>query len=71
MNEPELAVVGVAGAIGVVAQRQVLGKPGQGGVRVLVVNWVGVVPRRGPNAGEGLRGPRAGVLGLNVGVVGE
>src|SRR5258708_3604686 len=53
VDQPELAVVGVPGSIGVVAQRQVVGKPSHGRVRMLVVDRVGIVSRGGPNAAKG------------------
>ena len=63
VDEPELAVVGVPGSIGVVAQRQVVGKPGHGRIGMLVIHGVGVVPRGGPNRGQGLGRPEVRVGG--------
>ena len=50
VNEPDLAIVGVPGAIGVVMQSQELGEPGHGGIGMWVIDGIGVVPGRGPNA---------------------
>jgi hypothetical protein len=63
MDEPELAVVRVPGSIGVVAQSQVLGEPGHGGVRMLIIDRVDIVSRGGPNGCQGLLRPRIGVGG--------
>jgi hypothetical protein len=49
VDEPQLAVVGVPRAIGVVAQRQMVGEPGHGWVRMLVIDRVGEVSGGGPN----------------------
>ena len=57
VDEPELAVVGVPGSIGVVAQSQVLGKPGHRGIRMLIIDGIDVVAGGGPNGGQGLVGP--------------
>ena len=66
VDEPELAVVGVPGAIGVVAQSQVIGKLGHGGIGVLVIDGVGVVSGGSPNRGQDLVGPgsRAGDVAI-------
>ena len=69
VDEPELAVVGVPGSIGVVAQRQVVGEPGHGRVGMLVIDRVGEVPRGGPNGGQGLGRPQVRVGGVIVGFV--
>ena len=57
VDEPQLTVVGVPGAIGVVAQRQVIGKARHGGIRMLIVHRVGKVASRGPDRFERLRCP--------------
>ena len=69
VNEPELAVVGVPGSIGVVAQRQVVGELGHGRVRMLVIDRVGIVSRGGPNGCQGLGRPQVRVGGVMVGCV--
>jgi len=49
VNEPELAVIGVAGAIGVVMQREELGKAPHGIEGMGVIDWIGVIASRGAN----------------------
>ena len=67
VNEPKLAVVGVPGAIGVVAQRQVLGKPGHGRIRMLIIDGIGVVSGGGPNRGQGSGRPGLRVVDAIIG----
>ena len=50
VDEPELPVVGVASAVGVVAQSQEIGEPGHRLIRVVIIDGVGVIAGRGPNA---------------------
>ena len=57
VNEPDLSVIGVPGAVGVVAQREVIGELGHGRVGMLVIHRVGEVPRGGPDGRQGLGGP--------------
>jgi len=61
VDEPQVPIIGMASAIGVVTQSQEVGVTRQGRVRVLVVDGIGVVPGRGPNARRcgGLRAARA------------
>ena len=64
VNESELAVIRVPGSIGVVAQSQVIGKPGHRGVRMLIVHRADKVSRGGPDGSQGLLRPwiRVGVV---------
>ena len=57
VNQPDLSVIGVPGAVGVVAQREVIGELGHGRVGMLVIDRVGEVPRGGPDGRQGLGGP--------------
>ena len=50
VDEPELTIVSMAGAIGVVMQSQQVSKLGHGRVGMLIINGIGVVSGRGPNA---------------------
>lgn len=52
VDQPELAVVRVAGSIGVVLESQVFGEPGHRGIEMLIIDRVGPVPRGGPNVGQ-------------------
>ena len=70
VNEPELAVVRVAGSVGVVAQSQMLGEPGHGRVRMLIVHRVDKISRGGPDGGQGLLRPRIRVRVVIIGFVG-
>ena len=67
VDEPELAVIRVPGSIGVIAQGQVLGKPGHRGEGMLVIDGVGKVSRCGPNGLEGLGSPEVWRVGVRVG----
>ena len=64
VDEPELAVVGVPGTIGVIAERQVVSKPGHRRIRMLVIHGVGVVSRCGLNRGQGFGCPQIRVGGV-------
>src|SRR5215467_8204612 len=69
VDKPELAIVGMPGSVGVVAQSQVVGKRGHGGVRMLIVNRVGIVSRGGPNGCQRLVRPQLRVGGVIIGFV--
>ena len=69
MDEPELAIVRVAGSIGIVAQSQMLGQPRHGWIRMLIVDRVGKVSRGSSDRFQRLVGPRSGLGGLIVLVV--
>ena len=66
VNQPDLAVVGVPGAVGIVAQGQVIGERGHGRVRMVVVDRVGIVPRGGTDQGNGLGRPGSRVAVVAV-----
>ena len=57
VNQPDLSVIGVPGAIGVVAQGEMIGELGHGRVGMLVIDRVGEVPGGGPDGRQGLGGP--------------
>ena len=61
VDEPDLAIIGVACSIGVVVQSQQVGEPGHGLVGVIIIHGVGVVSSGGPNAwrNRGLGSPLA------------
>lgn len=52
VDQPDLAVVRVAGSIGIVAEGQHLGEVGHGLERMLVIHWVLVVPGSGSDGGD-------------------
>src|SRR5205823_1054368 len=56
VNQSYLPVVGVPGAIGIVTESEQVGQLGHRLVRMLVIDGIGIVSSRGPNAGE--VGPR-------------
>ena len=53
--------------VGVVAERQVVGKPGHRRIRMLVIDGVGEVSRGGLNRGQGLGRPQIRVGGVIAG----
>ena len=61
VKEPQLAIVGMTGPIGVVTQRQEIGELGHGRVGMLVIDGIGVIASAGANAwrSSGLRSPLA------------
>jgi hypothetical protein len=65
VDEPELTIVSMASPIGVVAQSQEVSKLGHGWVGMLIIDWVGVVSSRGPNAWR-RGGPRSQLALLSL-----
>ena len=49
VQEPELAIIGMAGPIGVIMQSQQISEPGHGLIRVVIIDGISVVPGRGSN----------------------
>src|SRR5262249_55182192 len=69
VGKPELAIVGMPGSVGVVAQSQVVGEPAHGSIRMLIIDRVGIVSRGGPNGCQGLVCPELRVGGVIIGFV--
>ena len=65
VEEPELTIVSMAGPIGVVMQSQEVSKLGHGRVGMLIIDRIGVVSGRGPNAW------RCGGLGSPLALFGD
>jgi hypothetical protein len=58
VEESELSIIGMAGAVGVVAQGQEVSQLCHGRVGMVIIDGIGVVSGRGPNA-WGCGGPRS------------
>ena len=68
VDEPELAIVGVASAIGVVMQGQEIGEAVHRLIGVVIIDGIGVIAGGGSNGCEGLR-PALAFFGSSVDAV--
>ena len=64
VKEPELAIVGMPGAVSVVMERQEISKPGHGGVGMLIIDGIIVIAGGGSDA-WGRGGPGAPLAPFN------
>ena len=86
VDQADMSIIGMTGAVGVIMKSQEIGEPGHGGIRVVVIHWIGIITGGGTIAGgwdagsvwlqigsfasNGIVGLRVGEWRLGVGFIG-